>query len=206
MKILRSSLCTSLLVSMMVLGGNLVSADTPDFIKDCMDCHGKKGVSLESDIPTIAGVSATFIEETFAAYQYDMRNAVESKYRYGDTSRAATDMKKIAKKLSEEQVTEVANYFSALPFVAAKQKFDAALAKEGEKIHIRKCEKCHANGGSGVEEDAAILAGQWTPYLRNAIKHIIDHTRDVDMEMIKKVEKLSDKEWEALLNFYASQQ
>ena len=202
MKILR----ISLLVSMTFLCGNLLSADTPDFINDCMDCHGKNGVSVEPDVPSIAGISATFIEETFAAYQYDMRNAVESKYRLGDTSRAPTDMKKIAKKLSEDQIIEAANYFAAKPFVAAKQDFDKSLVTKGEKVHIRKCEKCHQNGGSGVEEDAAILAGQWTPYLRNAIKHIVDESRDVDMEMTKKVEKLTDAEWDALLSFYASQQ
>ncbi|MCP3673216.1 MAG: hypothetical protein GY829_01915 [Gammaproteobacteria bacterium] len=202
MKILR----LSLLVLITFTCNNLVKAGTPDFIIECMDCHGKNGVSLEPDVPSIAGISANFIEETFAAYIYDLRNSVESKYRLGDTSRAPTDMKKIAKKLTEDQIIEAAKYFAAKPYVAAKQDFDKSLVDKGEKIHIRKCEKCHGNGGSSVEEDAAILAGQWTPYLRNAIKHIVDSTRDVDMEMIKKVEKLSDEEWEALLNFYASQQ
>jgi len=200
------TLFISLVSSIILICSGAANASTPDFISECMDCHGLKGVSLESDMPTIAGISATFIEETFAAYKYDMRNTVESKYRLGDTSRPATDMKKIANKLTEEQVIEAAEYFSKLPFVAAKQDFDADLAKKGEKIHIRKCEKCHENGGSGAEEDAAILAGQWMPYLRSVFTHILDESRDVDMEMVKKVEKLSDEEWEALLNYYASQQ
>ena len=195
-----------LFLSTLLLSCSLLVAGPPEYIQECLDCHGKDGVSLESDVPTIAGSSATFIEETFAAYQYDLRNAVESKYRLGDTSRPATDMKKIANKLSEKQIVEAASYFAALPYVAAKQDFDAELAVVGEKIHIRKCEKCHENGGSSAEEDAGILAGQWTPYLRNAVKHILDSTRDVDERMAKKVEKLTEKEWEALLNYYASQQ
>jgi len=173
------TLFISLVSSIILICSGAANASTPDFISECMDCHGLKGVSLESDMPTIAGISATFIEETFAAYKYDMRNTVESKYRLGDTSRPATDMKKIANKLTEEQVIEAAEYFSKLPFVAAKQDFDADLAKKGEKIHIRKCEKCHENGGSGAEEDAAILAGQWMPYLRSVFTHILDESRDV---------------------------
>lgn len=196
----------TLLVIITILGSSLSFAGTPDFIRECMDCHGEKGISLETDVPTIAGNSATFIEETFAAYKYDMREPVESKYRLGDTSRDATDMEKISKKLSEEQIIEAASYFSELKFVAAKQKFNVDQVEAGEKIHIRKCEKCHQNGGASPEEDAAILAGQWTPYLRSAVKHILDQTRDVDMRMTKKVEKLSPQEWEALLNYYASQQ
>lgn len=180
--------------------------ETPDFIMECMDCHGENGISMQSDVPTIAGNSVAFIEEVFAAYRYDMRNVVQSKYRYGDTSRAPTNMKAITKKLSNEQITTIAKYFSTLPFVAAEQKFDPVLAATGEIIHLRKCEQCHKNGGNSPEEDAAILAGQWMPYLRNAIKHILDDSRDVDMEMVKKINKLSDDEWEALLNFYASRQ
>lgn len=196
----------AMLISVILISGSLVLAKTPEFIRECMDCHGEKGVSLESDIPTIAGISATFMEETFAAYEYDLRNSVDSKYRLGDTSRPATNMKKIGEKLSAAQVSEAAAYFAALPFVAAKQSFDAEKAKTGEKIHLSKCEKCHAKGGSSPAEDAAILAGQWTPYLRNAAKHILNKTRDVDMQMSRKVEKLSDEEWDALLNYYASQQ
>jgi len=195
-----------MLISVILISGSLVIANTPDFIRECMDCHGEKGVSLESDMPSIAGISVTFMEETFAVYEYDLRNSVDSKYRLGDTSRPATSMKKIGEKLSEAQITEAAAYFAALPFVAAKQSFDPGKAKIGEKIHLSKCEKCHANGGSSASEDAAILAGQWTPYLRDAAKHILNKTRDVDMQMSKKVDKLSDEEWDALLNYYASQQ
>lgn len=200
------TLLRTIFTSVILFSGSLTVANPPEFIRECMDCHGKNGLSQDSDIPIIAGVSAHFIEETFAAYKYDMRNTVNTKYRLGDTSRPETNMKKIGNKLSQEQIIEVAKYFSELPFVAAKQSFDAEQAIIGEKIHIRKCEKCHRNGGSSVEEDAAMLAGQWTPYLRNAVKHIVDKTRDVDIKMIDKVEKLSDEEWEALLNFYASQQ
>jgi sulfide dehydrogenase cytochrome subunit len=185
---------------------SLIIASPPDYIKECMDCHGENGVSTESDIPTIAGASAAFIESTFYSYKEDTRVAIESKYRLGDTTRAATDMKKIAEKLSEQQITEVSEYFSKLPFVASKQEFDPAWAKIGKKVHDKKCSKCHEDGGSSAEDDSGILAGQWTPYLRESMKNIINNSRETDKKMKKKIKKLKDKEWQALLHYYASQQ
>jgi len=188
-----------------VITHNLL-ASTPGFIQECMDCHGSEGVSTESDIPTIAGASALFIEDTLIAYKEDLRPAIESKYRAGNTERTATDMKKIVELLSEEQLSEVADYFSKKPFVAAKQPFDAVFAKIGKKIHEKKCQKCHEDGGSSSEDDAGILAGQWTPYLKESMKHFLDASRETDKKMKKKIDKLSDKEWQALLDYYASQQ
>ncbi|MCP4413186.1 MAG: cytochrome c-553 [Gammaproteobacteria bacterium] len=205
-KIIMNKILPPIFTTAVAISSSFTMASTPDYIQECMDCHGKNGISENSDVPSIAGFSAIYIEETFAAYHYDMRNAVKSKYRYGDTSREPTDMKKIADKLNEEQILKAAEFFSALPFVAAKQDFKAELVKVGKKIHDEECEKCHENGGSSPEEDAAILAGQWTPYLRNAVKHIQNESRDVDFNMSKKVEELTDNEWEALLNYYASQQ
>ncbi len=185
---------------------NLVIADPPEFIADCMDCHGEKGVSTESDVPTIAGASSTFLEKSFQSYISDERPAIESKYRSGDTNRDVTDMKKIAEQLSQEQTTEMAKYFAGLPFVAAKQDFDAAQIKIGEKIHKRKCEKCHEDGGTSAADNAGILAGQWTPYLTDTMKSFKNKTRKLNKGMKKKLKKLSDREWQALLHYYASQQ
>jgi len=206
MKIKMNKILTPLLITVIAISPSFLMASAPDYIQECMDCHGKNGISQESDVPSIAGFSATFIEETFAAYHYDMRNAVRTKYRFGDTSREATDMKKIAEKLNEEQIIKSAEFFAALPFVPIKQDFNTKLVSVGKKLHEERCEKCHSNGGASPEEDAAILAGQWTPYLRGAVKHIKDESRDVDFNMFKKVEEISDNEWEALFSYYASQQ
>ncbi|MCP4271926.1 MAG: cytochrome c-553, partial [Gammaproteobacteria bacterium] len=163
-------------------------------------------VSTESDVPTIAGASSTFLEKSFQSYISDERPAIESKYRSGDTNRDVTDMKKIAEQLSQEQTTEMAKYFAGLPFVAAKQDFDAAQIKIGEKIHKRKCEKCHEDGGTSAADNAGILAGQWTPYLTDTMKSFKNKTRKLNKGMKKKLKKLSDREWQALLHYYASQQ
>jgi len=195
----------TLLLTMLLLSFT-VYASTPDFIKSCMDCHGKNGVSVESDVPTIAGASAAFIEASLFAYKDDIRPAVESKYRSGDTERAATDMKTVTEQLSDEQILQSAKYFSSKFFITAKQDFDARLATIGKRIHSKKCQKCHEDGGTSAEDDSGILAGQWTPYLKESMKHFRDGSRQTDKKMKKKVDKLGDKEWQALLAYYASQQ
>jgi sulfide dehydrogenase cytochrome subunit len=195
-----------LLLVIFFIVNEIAFASTSDIIKDCMDCHGDDGVSIESDIPTIAGASSAFIEASLFAYKDDVRPAIKSKYRQGDTDRAETDMKKIVNELNDNQITELSDYFSAKTFVAAKQKFDPALVKIGKKVHTRKCQKCHEDGGSSAEDDSGILAGQWTAYLQESMKHYRGGSREMDKKMKKKVAKLSDKEWLALLAFYASQQ
>ncbi|NMH66657.1 c-type cytochrome [Shewanella salipaludis] len=196
----------TLLPLLVLLSCNVLANDLPEHIAVCADCHGDKGISSESDVPTIAGASDVFISDSLFAYREGERIAVESKYRHGDTSRPATDMQKIAKELSEEQIADIAGYFSQQKFIAAKQSFDPGLAAQGEKIHTIKCAKCHEDGGSSADDDAGILAGQWTPYMKQAFKLYRSGERVMIDKMKVKMEQLDDQEVEALLHYYASQQ
>ena len=191
---------------LLIFGASSVFAAPPDFINECMDCHGPNGISLHEDMPTIAGASPYFIEATFAAYKYDLRKKVDSEFRFGDMSRKPTNMVEIAKKLTDEQVQQAAKFFAKQLYIPAKQEFDAKLVNKGEKLHLLKCEKCHKDGGKSAHEDAPILAGQWTPYLKGAVAMILDENRDVDERMARTVKQLSEDEWAALYSFYASQQ
>jgi len=191
---------------LLILSLNFITAEVPDFIKSCADCHGENGVSQHSDIPTIAGASEIFIFDTMVAYKAGERVAIESKYRHGDLTRPETDMKKIANELEEDQIQAIAEYFSAKPFVAAKQEFNTELASKGEKVHQSRCRKCHEDGGSSPDDDSGILAGQWTPYLKESMKLYRNGERAMEDKMKKNIDKLSDQQVEALLNYYASQQ
>ena len=193
-----------IIIILLCASGSLLAV--PKHVQECMDCHAPDGISQHKDIPSIAGASADFIEETFAVYQYDLRKEVKSKYRFGDTSRKATSMKKIAKKLSDAEIAEVAAYFAALPYRSVKQDFDAEKAAAGKAIHEQRCEKCHMDGGMSASENAPILAGQWRPYLDSAMTMIREGKRDIDERMNRTVKKITEEEWDALLNYYASQQ
>lgn len=172
----------------------------------CDECHGKGGVSKESDVPTIAGFSSVAITDILNAYKNDSRSAVSSKFRAGDTSRPETSMKDITKKLTADEIKKLAAHFSAQTFVPAKQPFDAAKAASGAKIHKTQCFKCHENGGSSKDDDVGILAGQWSPYLRTAIQNFRSGKRQTDQKMFDLVKKLSESEIDALVHYWASQQ
>ena len=182
-------------------------ADVDALAASCGECHGKNGISSESDVPTIAGVSAFVTEDYLYNYRDKVRPCHESKYRAGDLDRPATDMCQIAAALSEDELTAIAEHYAALPFAAAKQDFDAAKAATGESIHKRDCAKCHTDNGSNPDDDAGILAGQWMPYLQRAFDDYMAGDREfAEDKMQEKFAELSAADIEALVNFYGSQQ
>lgn len=168
----------------------------------CNDCHGKDGVSTESKVPTIAGFSPDALQDILTQFKEGDRKGVKFKAENGKE----TDMNAIAEKLSDADITALSKYYSAKKFKPAKQKFDAAMAKKGAKVHDKLCEKCHSDGGSNADDDAAILAGQWRAYLEEQFKLIAAKERNVPKKMKKKFKKLKGDQAEELIEFYASQQ
>lgn len=182
------------------------AASIDETIIMCNDCHGDKGVSSNSDIPSIAGYSEATIISMFDVYLDEVRIARKSKFRHGDTQRKETDMLLISKKLSEEDIEALATYYSEQKFIPAKQSFDATLAKIGEKLHEDRCTKCHEDGGTSADDDSGILAGQWMPFLAQSFEDYRAGVRETEDGMLKKVNKLSEEQITALLHYYASQQ
>jgi len=171
----------------------------------CADCHGKDGASTESDVPVIGGVSEQYLIDSMAAYRDSKRPCPETAYRAGDKKRPKTDMCKIAGKLAADDTARIAKELAGKPFVRAKQKFDAAKAATGKKVHDTQCEKCHSEGGSLAEDEAGILAGQWLPYLKETFAQYMKGARPQPEKMKVKFNALKPDEQEALLHYYASQ-
>ncbi len=191
------------LILVFTLFGIASSASAADPAQACMDCHGKDGVSTESDVPIIAGASEAYLTDSMADYREKSRPCPESKYRAGDKKRPATDMCRIATGLSQADAAKAVAYFASKPFVPAKQHVDAQKAAAGKKLHALHCEKCHADGGRSAEDDAGVLAGQWMPYLQSSMKEFMGGKREMPEKM--KVEKLSAGDIEALIQYYGSQ-
>jgi sulfide dehydrogenase cytochrome subunit len=162
----------------------------------CAGCHGTDGASGGPGTPSIGGLSKAYIIELM------------KEFRSGNIP--STIMGRIAKGYSDDEIQKIAEHFAAKPFVPAKQKFDAAKAKKGAKIHDKYCEKCHAEGGKDIEDDTGRLAGQWMPYLKAALKDFVDGKREMTRKMKKRVQKLhakkGDAAFEQLQHYYASQQ
>jgi sulfide dehydrogenase cytochrome subunit len=185
------------------IAGNAVAADdlmtgaSASMLADtCYGCHGVHGVSSGPAIPSLAGMSAVYLEETMAAYAS------------GD--RPSTIMQRIAKGYTKDEVKLMAAEFAGHKAGATPQTVDAEKAKKGAKIHDKYCEKCHSEGGSVAEDDASILAGQPIPYLHWALADYMSGAATAPKKMRKKLKEMHEKEGdagvEALTHYYASQQ
>lgn len=173
-------------------------------IENCNDCHGAGGVSEWRDMPSIAGLSEFYHADQLYVFRDEDRPCSTSKYRRGDTSRAAISMCEVAADLGDEIIDAIGAHYAGLPFVAAEQDFDAALAAAGKSIHDRDCGVCHGDGGSNAEDDAGILAGQWMGYLESTFAEYRGNEREQPGTMKKKLDALSDDDVKALLHYYAS--
>lgn len=191
-------------IKMALLGGGLIlaltaQAETPSaeaLAYTCVGCHGANGVSAGPATPSIAGISQDFFTENMQGY--------------ASGEIPSTIMGRIAKGYSEEEIELLGGYFSQQKFMPAMQDSDPALAASGAKLHEKYCEKCHAEGGSSAEDDAGILAGQWTPYLTWTLDDYNSGHREMYKKMAKKMNKMLDKKGDEsltqLLNYYAGQQ
>ena len=188
------------------LGGPAIAGELDALVENCNSCHGDNGVSRWSDVPTIAGIDPFVHSEALYIYRDQARPCTESKFRQGDTERPATSMCDIASALSDTTIKALAEHYAALPFVPAKQGFDAALAATGKIVHERECARCHSDGGSNADDEASILAGQWMDYLKLAFAEFASGDREQLERMQEKMDLLSAADVEALLHYYASQQ
>jgi len=162
----------------------------------CAGCHGTNGASQGPAAPTIAGLSKDYFVETMQGF--------------ASGEIPSTIMNRSAKGYTDAEFAEMAGFYASKPFVKAAQSFDASLVKKGAKLHDKYCEKCHAEGGQSAEDDAGVLAGQWTPYVSWTLADYKAGDREASKKMKKKMKKLMEREGgagiKALISYYASQQ
>jgi len=134
----------------------------------CMGCHGIIGYQATfpevHKVPMIAGQSATYIVSALTAY------------KGGD--RKHPTMRAIADSLSEQDIADLAAYYSQLgvqegdapPATASKQpseRVQALISRDKDNA----CTKCHgANFNTPNDGTVAKLAGQHADYLYVALK------------------------------------
>ena len=189
-----------------LFGSATMAADLDAVVENCNGCHGNDGVSQWTDVPTIAGIPEFVHSDALYVFRDEARPCTESKYRQGDTSRPATTMCAVTADLSDDMIDEVAAYYAGLPFVAAKQDFDAGLAEAGKAVHDAECDRCHSEGGANPEDEASILAGQQMGYLADTMAEYRAGEREQPKKMEEKVNALSDDDVKALIHYYVSQQ
>lgn len=172
-------------------------AETPSpemLANTCVGCHGANGNSVGPATPSIAGMGAEYFIQSMEEFQSDERpNSI---------------MSRIAKGYSSDEIAAMSTYFAAQTYVPATQESDDALAGNGEKLHDKYCEKCHADVGTDSEDESGYLSGQWGPYLQYSLTDFVSGDREMSKKMRIKVEKLledhGEESLEDLLQFYAT--
>ena len=198
--IARKNLARAAFASLIALGSAGVPAADPASVFDqqCAVCHGKNGASTEPKIPIIGGYSAKYLIDSLALFRKKTRTCAEVAIPAGPKKGTKSDMCKVVAELSDADGEAISKWLASQKFVRAKQPFDAAKAQKATAVYKLRCEKCH--------EDNGILAGQWTPYLRDQLVGFRTGRRPIDDKMKQRLDKVTPEEEDLLLHFFASQQ
>jgi sulfide dehydrogenase cytochrome subunit len=167
-------------------------ASADNTLKMCVNCHGEDGRGTDPDVPIIAGIQTVIQEDALYAYADGDRDCGSKPM-----------MCKMSSRLTDEQVTQYAEHFAAIPFVPAGEEFDAALAATGKALHMEQCAICHGENDAG-DGESSILHGQRMAYLRYALQEYAAAERKQLPAMEKKAGALTPDDIEALANYYAS--
>ena len=188
--ILRVAFFTALSLS------SLVSAAPPDPVagkakaQTCFACHGENGISISPDIPNLAAQPPLSI--TYQLIQF------RGQQRKGGA------MEALAAPLSDQDMRDIAAYYTSLPAPPAKPGNAEKIAKGEQISSTQYCNSCHGPQLQG-QKHIARLAGQSQEYLITQLKNIRGGTRiDMDGTMGSAARGLSDEDIEALAVYAAS--
>ncbi|MGR9099743.1 MAG: c-type cytochrome [Gammaproteobacteria bacterium] len=151
----------------------------------CIHCHGADGNSDHPAWPSLAGQQPAYLSNQLRAFR--------------DGVRKNSPMNEIASGLSDQDIIDLASYFSGLTPKSAGG--DPKLAKEGESA-FGMCMGCHGatGGGRGMFPR---LAGQQPSYLAKQLKNFRNKTRPGG-PMRAMAAGLSDETIDALAAYLAS--
>jgi len=192
----RSKACAALTAACTLIIA-LPALASPTTVDTCAECHGTDGMGQGNPmIPVIAGMPAEHIEEAIFAYVDGARRCVREPC-----------MCETVAALSEDEVIEIAEYFSTRLRGSPLEEFDPGLAAEGKVLHEEYCSPCHVPpDDEGVASAIGIpLHGQRSEYLRYAIESYFSGDREALLAiMANRILLLEPGELCALVHYYSS--
>jgi len=164
----------------------------------CSKCHGDTGVSDDPEDVNIAGMSVSYLYKQLKDYK--------------DENRDDRDMYKKTRNLDEQQLADLAVWFSsqepAQP--ATDRNTDPAILQlvfQGDPGRmIKACASCHGRDGRGGQFDHPALAGQYPEYLVYTLTEFKegDRTNDIYSRMRSVTEVLTEEEIDGLAGYYGA--
>ncbi|MDV3237326.1 MAG: cytochrome c4 [Gammaproteobacteria bacterium] len=162
----------------------------------CASCHGADGNSPNPEWPSLAGQHAKYIAK-------QLKN-----FKDGDRSNPL--MSPMAAGLSEEDMADIAAYFSSQTLAGGKA--DPALVDAGEKVYrggnattgVAACMACHGpNGAGNPQANFPSLSGQHAAYTVLQLKAFRAGQRanDAGKMMQNIAARMTDQEIEAVASY-----
>lgn len=172
-------------------------AGRSDMAELCFDCHGPDNTTSDPLVPKLNGQLRSFL-------------VTQTKY-YMSGERSDTVMSAVigSFNLSENNIAEIADFYSRLPPMKGSGKM-TAQGKKGRLIFIeQKCIFCHEEADKSVASyigETVIIGGQNKAYLIKSMADIRNRARIADSFdlMSKTVKHLSDDEIEAVAEYLSS--
>ena len=195
---IKNILITAFIISLSI--SIEASADPQKVIKQCESCHGQNGNSKKNNVPSIASFSVKYSKKVMKDFKSDKRKGKQVKST--PTSKPMS-MNQIAKQTNPNDLKAAYTYFSKQKFIPVHQPSNPALAKKGLKVYNKRCMKCHGDSGNNPDDGAAILKGQWVPYLRSQMTEFQHGKRQMHKKMKKQMDKLKPKNVEPLMHYFA---
>lgn len=154
----------------------------------CAHCHGTDGNSTSSAYPSLAGQTRQYLYKQIKAFK--------------EGERKNSMMSPSVGVLSEQDMEELAEYFSSQTLNRSTSRTDPVAVAEGKKIaDAAQCVACHQPGYKGLNEFPR-LSRQKYPYLVKQLKDFRDGVRTNDGGvMLPTVKDLTDAQVEALAQY-----
>lgn len=163
----------------------------------CAACHGAEGKASIPAYPHLAGQHASYIEKQLKNFR--------------DGERVNPIMAPMATGLSDEDIADLAAYYSSLPAVQGVADESADLAKGSEIFQggsadagIPACSACHGPAGKGnPAANFPLLSGQDAGYIAAQLKafRAAERTNDAGSMMRSLAKRMTDKEITSLANY-----
>jgi sulfide dehydrogenase cytochrome subunit len=160
--------------------------------RTCNACHGENGVSVGPNMPSIGGLSETYLE------------SVMLQWKNGE--RYSATMGRHFKGYSDVELASLAKHYSQLPWVPVVQQADAKILSRGREASER-CETCHGATGSQLDDkDTPVLHGQWAEYIHlEMLKYRTDTVKMPHRKMRGNTKKLDAADLVPVAQHYAAQ-
>lgn len=183
----------ALIASSLFAAGPVGAADNiKGLAMTCNNCHGTGGVSAGTSMPSIAGLSETYLKNVMMEWK--------------SGARASANMTRLIKGYTDAEIAGLAKHFASLEWTPKVQKASAAVMRKGKDV-TDSCSNCHGETGSEPDdEETPRLNGQWVKYMElELMKYRDEDFRMTHKKMIKNARKIEPAEVGISTQFYGAQ-